>query len=525
MSATSSAAAPDIAKPASMTFLQSLLNHPIGFWFIFWGEFAERCSYYGMRAILATYLVDKLGFSKENSGTTNSLFIAACYFLPLVGGFVADNFFGKYNTIVAFSLPYILGHFILGIETELFVFIALALLAMGSGVIKPNISTLMGLTYDQFRPGQEQLRSNAFSIFYMSINIGAAISQVMVPAIRTYFKGSEYAYFYAFMFPAFLMVFAFIAFAIGKPFYAKEVISRTKRTPEERALQWTIVGQIAGLFFLVMFFWAVFDQASSTWIFFAQTYMDCTIFGMEIDPEQVQALNPILIVLFLPFVTILWTVLDAKGYHVRPTNKMILGFLLTAACMGTMAVAGYSTGQAEKRDLVKDGVVVMDEQGQPKQIDFCPEERKVNVGWQMMAYLFITIAEILISVTGLELAFVAAPKSMKSFVTSLWLLSVGLANLFLNVPLSRVYPSMHPGHYFAMLTGTLLVVTVLFYFVAQRFNRLTRAQEEAAEKAATVSLDAMDGAAVVPPPRDGIMDKSRREGIIEEKKPDDRIKD
>src|SRR5260370_1439879 len=107
-----SAAAPDIRKPQSMSFLQSLFNHPAGFWFIFWGEFAERCSYYGMRAILATYLVERLGFSKENSGTSVSVFVAACYFLPLIGGFVADNFFGKYNTIVFFSLPYILGHFV-----------------------------------------------------------------------------------------------------------------------------------------------------------------------------------------------------------------------------------------------------------------------------------------------------------------------------------------------------------------------------------------------------------------------------
>src|SRR3954468_13628189 len=120
-------------------------GHPPAFWFIFWGEFAERCSYYGMRAILATYMADVLGFGDANAGTYMSFFIAACYFLPLVGGYIADNFLGKYNTIVAFCLPYILGHLILAIEEPLFLFIALALLAMGSGVTKPNISTLMGM--------------------------------------------------------------------------------------------------------------------------------------------------------------------------------------------------------------------------------------------------------------------------------------------------------------------------------------------------------------------------------------------
>lgn len=501
-----------IAKPQTHSFVGSLLNHPAGFWFIFWGEFAERCSYYGMRAILATYMVERLGMSKEDGGTYVSLFIAACYFLPLLGGFIADNFFGKYNTIVAFSIPYILGHFILGYEEKLYMFIALALLAMGSGVIKPNISTLMGMTYDQFRPGQEQLRSNAFSMFYMSINIGAGISMTVVPWIRTTYG----SYWMAFLFPAVLMVLAFIAFAVGKPFYAKEVISRsTPRTPEEKALQWIVVGQIGGLFFLVMFFWAIFDQTASTWIYYAQTYMDCNVLGHEIDPEQVQAVNSYLIVICLPLLAILWTILDARGIRVRPTNKMILGFLLTAACMGTMAFCGYSTGQAEKREMVKDGVVVRDDQGVAKMEDFCPQERKVSVIWQVAAYLLLTIAEILISVTGLELAFVAAPKTMKSFVTSLWLLTVGLANLFLNVPLSRLYPSMHPGHYFGMLTVTLLVVAGLFFLVARRFNRLTDLQEEEAKRAKMLALSEEQKLATPQQLNDGIQDQGRREGIVD----------
>src|SRR5207237_1195502 len=129
---------------------------PLGFWFFFWGEFAERCSYYGMRAILALYMIDKLGLSEANASTYNSFFIAATYFLPLLGGWVADRFFGKYWTIVGFSLPYILGHVILGVQDFWFMCFALLLLAMGSGVIKPNISTLMGLTYDQQRPGQDK---------------------------------------------------------------------------------------------------------------------------------------------------------------------------------------------------------------------------------------------------------------------------------------------------------------------------------------------------------------------------------
>jgi POT family proton-dependent oligopeptide transporter len=207
----------DAVKPAAGTTpAPALTGHPTGFWFFFWGEFAERCSYYGMRAILALYMVDRLGVDKADAGTYMSLFIAACYFFPLIGGFVADNFLGKYWTIVGFSIPYVVAQLVIGIENKYLVFGTLGLLAMGSGVIKPNISTLMGLTYDQQRPGQDQLRTSAFSWFYMSINIGAFLSQVSMPWLRT-----NYGYQVAFLFPAGLMAMALLVFAAGKKFYAK----------------------------------------------------------------------------------------------------------------------------------------------------------------------------------------------------------------------------------------------------------------------------------------------------------------
>src|SRR5947209_13532186 len=107
-------AAPDVALPGN-PITRFFRSHPIGFWFFFWGEFAERCSYYGMRAILARYMADQLALGQDNSAAYVSYFIAACYFLPLLGGWVADRFFGKYWTIVGFSLPYIIGQLLIGI--------------------------------------------------------------------------------------------------------------------------------------------------------------------------------------------------------------------------------------------------------------------------------------------------------------------------------------------------------------------------------------------------------------------------
>ncbi len=565
----------DIADtPARNPIVRFFKSHPKGFWFFFWGEFAERCSYYGMRAILAKYMSDQLGISQANSATYMSFFIGACYLLPLVGGYVADNFFGKYWTIVGFSIPYILGHVIIGFENFTFLVIALCLLAMGSGVIKPNISTLMGMTYDQQRPGQTKLRSDAFAIFYFSINIGAAISQFAMPPIRT-----AHGYAIAFMFPAVLMVVAFLIFAAGKRYYAIETISRQPRTPEESAERLRVLGRIFGLFVLVMFFWAVFDQASSTWIFFTEACMNRHIFGTEMDADQMQAFNPVLILILLPPITLSYKYFDKKGFKIRATDKMVVGFVLTAACMGVMAVAAWMAGTAELRPGLLDGTedksfkmlsygetafstannkekvkvestsqtavgVAYEEvdsdgkktgtkvsytiqgaellklrdrssgsgdskkvivEGPVKSIEkktvdkdknevkqqlpvspngeisfegtikigerwFVDPDKQVTVWWLVLAYLVITIAEVLISVTGLELAYTAAPSSMTGFVTACWLLTVFLANVLINAPVTRFYPDLQPMQYFGMLAGVMLLVSVAFVFVARRFN-------------------------------------------------------
>jgi POT family proton-dependent oligopeptide transporter len=577
-------------------------GHPTGFWFFFWGEFAERCSYYGMRAILALYMTERLGVDKADAGTFMSLFIAACYFFPLIGGYIADNFLGKYWTIVLFSVPYVVAQFIVGIENRFVVTGALVLLAMGSGVIKPNISTLMGLTYDQQRPGQTQLRTSAFSWFYMAINIGAAFSQFSMPWIR-----NQYGYQIAFLFPAGLMAMALFIFALGKRFYGQEVIERKvigspgEKIPDsttitgipvkylvvtseekaaDRALKWLVLSRIGALFLTVMFFWAIFDQAASTWIFFADTYMDTTIFGVNTPADAIQAFNPVFIVILVPFSVWLFKVLARNGLEVKATQKMTVGFLLTGLSMVIMSVAGFMAGQKqqalrltvpegslilppwtngkleevsgtatigtevqiaatdfnydkEKKKLVfTTGKVILSDgsdipvakahisvsmdpavQSSPFEkrgvlesllksgeelakikpteedkavvevVDWVRPEERVTVWWQVLAYLIITVAEILISVTGLELAFVAAPKTMKSFVTACWLAVVFLANLLINAPITRLYPVMAPGVYFAMLAAAMGGVVIVFQPIAVRFNRAMETAKAAEEEA------------------------------------------
>jgi len=428
-------------------FVRFFTSHPTGFWFFFWGELAERSCYYGMRAILFLYVSEQLGFGRANASTIVSLFIAACYLLPLAGGYLADNYFGKYWTIVGFSLPYIVGQLllcidsqqVLGIPPRYFLFVSLALLAMGSGVIKPNISTLMGMTYDQHRPGKTQLRSDAFAFFYMAINIGAFASSYEVPQLR-----DEYGYAIAFLFPAMLMAAALLLFALGKRFYAREVITRSEKTPEETLQQWTVLRKLFGVFLVITFFWMIFDQSTTTWISFAQDDFDLHLFGRHVAPDQIQSLNPLFIVLLLPLVSVgLWRLLARFGIHMRATDKMLVGFGLTAAGMALMAIAGL----------------------------LATPEHKVSLWWLVATFFLITLAELCISPVGLELAFTAAPQAMKSFITACFLLTVFFGNL-LNSGLTRLYEPLGPSKYFGLLTGILLVVTGSFVIVARQFNRM-----------------------------------------------------
>src|SRR5262249_29657281 len=154
-----------------------------------------------------------------------------------------------------FSIPYVLGHFILGIESRMALVMALALLAGGSGVIKPNVSTLMGRTYDEQRPGQDQLLSAAFRWVYFAVNVGSVISMFALPYLR-----DEYGYAVAFQFPAWLMVAALIIFASGRRYYAHEQPGRRLATPESGRQQRRALGRLMGVFALFVIFWVAYEH-------------------------------------------------------------------------------------------------------------------------------------------------------------------------------------------------------------------------------------------------------------------------
>jgi proton-dependent oligopeptide transporter, POT family len=416
-------------------------RHPKGFWFVFWGELAERASFYGMKALLVLYMIDELGYADADSSFIASMFGAACYILPIAGGYIADRWLGKFRTIIYFAVPYIMGHIILGsFKAETGLYVALALLAGGSGSIKPNISTLMGKMYEE--QGKGHLLSQAFSWFYMAINIGAASTMTSLPFIR-----DHYGYSVAFMAPTIMMAVSLAIFYIGKKHYPKEDIRQRAKillTPQQKQEQRTALVRLSGLFLLIVFFWSIFDQSYSTWTLFARDYMVLDTFMGRIPADAIQGLNPILIVAMSPLFAWLWTKTDKDpARSLSSPRKMLLGFLLVVLCMALMTFAG-----------------------------FLATASKVSILWEVGAYVLITAAELCISAIGLQLAFEEAPDSMKSMITGVWLCTVFLGDIFAGI-FSRIYTKTTPGSFFGMMTVMMILVTIAFYQVGKRFERRT----------------------------------------------------
>jgi len=474
-------------------------THPPAIWFFFWGEFAERCSYYGMRAILFAYLTSALLFTDAQANLIYFPFKMGCYFLPLLGGYIADRWLGRYWTIVGFSLPYVVGQFLLTYPDAYAMYPALFLLAGGSGVIKPNISTLLGQTYDEKRPGNERLRRSAFLWFYLSINIGAVISMLALPEIRNQYirthvspevlmvlqeaeaRGDDIlniapneivraANSVAFQFPAWLMVGSLVLFAAGKRFYAKESFERHELTEEQKLLRWKTLTSLFGIFALVVIFWLGYEHNDTLWIAFNRDYVDLRLpfVSKTVAPDQLQMLNALFVVILVPVFNFIFSRRDPDAKFYTPMRKVLAGFLLTAAAVGVMSLAGFLVqGQVE---TVTRGDKIME-----------VSTVKVSVWWPAIAYIVLTFGEVLLYGTMLEIAYAAAPKSMKGFVTACFLVTNAIANLCnmawtpmyggsLTVAPEKRGPFL-PGEFFGITAAVVLFAAIAFLFIGKKFER------------------------------------------------------
>ncbi|XP_056012764.1 solute carrier family 15 member 2-like isoform X2 [Ostrea edulis] len=342
-------------------------KYPSSVFFILGNEFCERFSYYGMRAVLILYLTKWLGFSEDVGTSIFHSFVMLCYFSPLLGAILADGYIGRYKTILFVSLLYATGNLVMAVTAvpppEWYgPAVGLILIGFGTGGIKPNVSSFGA---DQFRADQEKERYTFFSAFYFSINVGSMLSIILTPILRADVKcyGRE-CYPLAFGIPAVLMVLATIIFIAGSSLYKKVPPSGNLIGRVLKCIWWGLYGKIKNcgsrnkkehwlyyadskfepefirevqilLKVLFMFipaplFWALSDQQGSRWTLQAEKLNgDLGVFG-TIKPDQLSALNPLLILFLIPlFEKFIYPCCEKCRFLIRPLQRMSAGMMLT----------------------------------------------------------------------------------------------------------------------------------------------------------------------------------------------------
>ena len=473
--------------------------------FIIGNEACERYSFYGMKGILAGYITGQvirggLGQSADHATEVIHLFILANYFTPLLGAWVSDRIWGRYRTILWISLLYCLGHGVLALSDVFFplaampgpveamdeaaraafavdnagvvrgrmwmLFAGLSLIAFGAGGIKPCVSAFMG---DQFLRADARLYERAYAAFYFSINFGSFFSFLTIP-----FLAKTVGYGWAFGVPGILMGVATLIFWLGRKRYVMVPPTRATRTAGFLPVLWAALSNRTGggfwdgarsryseeevraaasvlpvlsIFALIPPFWAMFDQHSSTWILQAQRMVPFPVTGSyQIGGEEMQSLNPLLVMILVPLVTLVLYPMAGRSVRVTPLRRIGLG----------MFIAGLSY------------VVVAAIQSR---LDAGSE---MSVLWQAVPYAILTLAEVLVSTTGLEFAYTQAASSMKSTIMSFWLLTVAAGNAIV-VLITRFAgsgsgaDSVTPGR-FLFYAGLTFAVGLVFIFFALAYR-------------------------------------------------------
>jgi len=389
--------------------------------YIIINEACERFSYYALRSILFMYLSDMLGFPDSTALAICTGTIAIAYASPLFGGYISDSYWGKYKTIVIFSFFYVISAAILAASalnyTPWMALLGLVGIALATGGIKPCVSAFGA---DQFLISSGSL-DTYFSVFYMTINIASLCSFIIIPIIR-----SEVSYFAAFALPSLMLFISILVFIIPTRSYTyveptgsllvrlwpaiKFVFWTNSHSPNrileaeicfgiEEARMVESLTIVLPVFMFLPMFWCVYDLQSGAWQAQAKSM---NLEGFQL--EQIGALNTILILILIPLLDqCIYPALQRKGYRVGHIARLNFGMICTFFGMVTVALLQYW-------------------------IDLSPPD-SISIFYQVPQYVFMSLAEALISVTALTYAYENAPMELKTVMSSFNLCTSAIGNL------------------------------------------------------------------------------------------------
>jgi POT family proton-dependent oligopeptide transporter len=386
---------------------KELFGHPVGLYILFFTEMWERFSYYGMRAILVLYLVAEATSGNPGLGWTNGdalslygTYTMLVYVASIPGGWIADKFLGQKQSVLVGGILLVLGHGILSVEQMWAFYTGLGLIIAGVGMLKPNISTMVGGLY---KPGDIR-RDKGFTIFYIGINVGAFLSSLIVGYV-----GEVYGWHYGFGLAAIGMLLGLIQYIVGQK-HLKYVGNNTNKSidPEEQAAMKRPLSKIEKdrmivlfiSFILVIVFWGAFEQAGGLMNIYASEKTNRMLMGWEVPASWFQSLNALFIIILGTSVAAYWAHRKLKGKISTSLFKMCIGLII----MGTGFF--FMTGAAAQYNA--DGASAM--------------------YWLVAAYLFHTVGELCLSPVALSYITKLAPLKYASLMMGVYFAMTGFGN-------------------------------------------------------------------------------------------------
>ncbi|EMO23967.1 peptide MFS transporter [Leptospira santarosai] len=425
---------------------QNLNSHPKGLPVLFFTETWERFSFYGMRALLVLFLTKVFHFSDPDANRIYGIYTGLVYLTPLVGGYLADRYLGFKKSIFLGATLMMFGHGSLAFETKPFFLLGLALLIIGIGFFKPNISTVMGRIYEE--DNKTHMKDSGFTIFYMGINLGGFLG----PLFCGYFSKS-FGWGYGFGVAAFGVLFGILIFFFGQKRFSDRVFEPGKKlhtdegngqspwTREEK--QRVVIILIFTAFAIV--FWAVFEQIGSSMNLFVDRHVDRNWFGYDIPTPFFQSLNPLLILTLTPLIASFWTALSKRNRKPDTSLRFVCGFFILGSGFLILTLGT---------------------------LDF-RLERKISAIWLVLTVACITVGELFTSPGGLALVTKLAPKRLGGFMMGVWFLSSFFGNILAGELAGLMKTDGFPT-FFGMFAGLAFAGGGALYFVQKKFRTWIR---------------------------------------------------
>lgn len=412
---------------------------PSQFWIVIVAEVAERASFIGVAALLANFSARELGLGEREASSIVSFFFAFCYLTPFVGGYFADRLIGPYRTVLIFAAICLGGHVALGFADDRgSLYVALMLLGLGAGAIKSTAPTMIGQVVNAGSDGAALGR--AFSVFYAAINVAALIANLAVPLIR-----DRYGYAAALSAPLASMALALVILILVRRSVPPALLARpsllTRDRPAVRAISPSLLRLTP---FLAIYYFALF-QGYSTWTLFITRQADLQLpLGIgRLAPEQVLAFNPLTIILLAPLVNWAWESFSRNSGSAQDIPvRVVLGFVVAAAGPLILAFAAYRADQGM----------------QP------------SVGYAILATTVMAIAEILVAVSTLRLAYTGSGPGGRAFATAIFYGTIAAGNLLGGIA-GSFFNSAEAARFFVVQSGLLILAGIGAGFILFRGRR------------------------------------------------------